>query len=148
MSGNEFHERVLPGFGFFLMMLLLPLAIWLVLLPLNPPLGAVLGVASYALVGLIAYLRSPKIEVTHDQLRVNQAGIPLTQIGKPIIVDPEDAFVERGLRLDARAFTSFQSGVATLVRVPIVDKRDNTPYWLFSVRNVSGLVSALDANRP
>jgi hypothetical protein len=46
--------------------------------------------------------------------------------------------------LDTRAFTRFQIGVKSLVKIELVDPQDPTPYWLIATRNpevLAGLIN-------
>lgn len=147
MKPKTYSERVLPGASFFFAITPLPLAVWLVFLPMNAVLGALSGLLAYLAVLVSTYLLAPRIEVSGGYLRVGRAKIEIQHIGGVQILAPEESFRAKTLELDARAFTQFQIGVKGLVRVEVKDRTDPTPYWLFNVRGTQALVSALDANR-
>lgn len=148
MMPRDFSERVLPGTGFYVMSLLLPMGVWLVFVPISQLAGLALAIFGYLALVAAAFLRSPKIEIHQGNLRLNNAVVPIAKLGEANTVNPEDVFFERGLKLDSRAYTRFQVGVRPLVKIKIKDELDSTPYWLFSCRKTAALLSALDANRP
>lgn len=148
MSQKVFHERVLPSAGFFVMFLLLPIAIWLVFLPLNQELGIALAFVAYAAVVVAASFGAPVIEVESGELRVAKANLPMKDIGEIVQISAKDTFDARGSELDARAFTKFQFGVKNLLRIENVDELDPTPYWLVATRNPAALKVVLESQRP
>ena len=143
MIQKLFHERVLPSPGFYAMFLLLPIAIWIVFLPLNIAFGIFLAIASYLVVILVSVWFAPQTIVTNENLQVGAATLPRSSIGQVKPIDASDAFEERGVLLSALAFTKFQFGVKTLVKIYLDDIQDQTPYWLISTRRPSELVTAL-----
>lgn len=138
-----FQERVLPSFSSFLPVMLVIPAAWLTLAPFHATFGIGIGIALAALITLLKVIRSPKIIVSKSHLAVGDAVIERKFIGKISQISKKDAFNERGPELNALAFTCLQSSVGELVKVEIVDRRDPTPYWLFSSRQGKTLVKAL-----
>ena len=147
MNEVRFQERVLPSFGFFLMLLLLPLAISLVFLPINAAIGFLIAVSAYFVAILMALINSPLIALDSSGLHVSKVSIPANLIRGAKVIEPKEVFAERGTRLDARAYTRFQIGVSSLIRIEIADAKDPTPYWLISTRKAEELAVALNANR-
>ena len=145
MTQKVFEERVLPSIGFFIMFLLLPLAIWLVFLPVNLPLGIASACISYLVVMFAAFYAAPNITVDQTQLSVSNAKLPRVAISRVEVISGDKAFTARGIDLDARAFTKFQFGVKTLVRVHLKDELDPAPYWLIGTRNPEALAAALSS---
>ena len=119
----------------------------LVLAPVSMPAGIVTGVVLYlALVGSLA-ITTPVIEVQGGRLRAGRAEIALDDIGEATPADEEQARVERGTGLDARAFLVIRGWIKPVVRVPVVDPADPTPYWLISTRRPKELAAAINRSR-
>jgi hypothetical protein len=55
----------------------------------------------------------------------------------------DEARLERGQRLDARAWLLIRGWVDPVVRVQLVDERDPTPYWLISTRRPAAVIEAI-----
>jgi hypothetical protein len=146
MEQAEFRETVIPGKTFFLSLVPLPVAIWLVSLPLNVTIGTAVAVGSYLAAMAIATAKSIRISVSKSKLEVSPATIDRKHVVVAKIIDKKDVFAERGSRLDSRAYTRFQIGVKNLVRIEISDPRDPTPYWLISTRKPRELVRALNTD--
>jgi hypothetical protein len=107
--------------------------------------GLVVGVVLYA--GVLAVLigLAPVIEVADGRVRAGRAGIALSLLGDPEGFTGEEATAERGTRLDARAYLCLRGWVGPVVKMPIADPQDPTPYWLVSTRRPGDLVEALKA---
>jgi hypothetical protein len=121
----------------------LAILIYAVLLPINEGLGIALAITLAAVFYLALVMKAPLIVVTANRLQVGKAAIDRTYLGRIELISTEDAFSERGYKLNALAFTSLQSSVRTMLKVEITDNDDQTPYWLFSTRNPEELKSLL-----
>jgi hypothetical protein len=139
-----YKERVLPTVYFYIASITLPLSLFLVALPFSEVVSISLALASIPAVLVLSWLGSPLISLTKHTLSIGQASIETKYLGKAEVVSPENAFLERGAKLDSRAFTKFQIGVKQLVKIEIQDKQDPTPYWLIATRNpevLAGLIN-------
>ncbi len=143
MNQTVYRERVVPSWSSFLIPPLLGLGLYGVFLQFDELLGIWLGCAATSAVTILLVLKAPVIELTDTTLRVGRAVIERKHLGEAISITAEEAFAERGHLLDARAFTVFQSSVRTMVKLPIKDDSDPTPYWLFSSRNPERLLKLL-----
>ncbi|MDQ1530339.1 MAG: hypothetical protein QOE37_444, partial [Microbacteriaceae bacterium] len=65
--------------------------------------------------------------------------------GAPEAFRAAEATAARGVGLDARAWTVLRGWVDPVVRVPILDPDDPSPYWLLSTRRPEELIAALEA---
>lgn len=143
----DYHEKLWPTPWIYIASLLLIPASILVLAPVSLPAGIVTGVVLYlALAGSLT-LTAPVIEVLHGRLRAGRAEIALTDAGEAVPADEEQARVERGTGLDARAFLVIRGWIKPVVRVPITDAADPTPYWLISTRRPKELAAAINGSR-
>ncbi|GAA1754299.1 DUF3093 domain-containing protein [Agromyces humatus] len=143
----DYRERLWPTPRIYVATLLLIPASILVLAPVSMPAGIVTGVVLYlALVGSLA-MTAPLIEVQGGRLRAGRAEIALTVVGEAVPADEEQARVERGTGLDARAFLVIRGWIKPVVRIPVVDAADPTPYWLVSTRRPKELAAAINRSR-
>jgi hypothetical protein len=69
--------------------------------------------------------------------------MPLDAIGSVRGFTGAEAQLERGQRLDARAWLLIRGWISPVVTVTVVDDSDPTPYWLVSTRQPDALVAAL-----
>ena len=139
-----YKERVLPSVLFYIASMTIPLSLLLVALPISEVVSFSLAIASIPVILVFSWLASPLISLSEERLSVGQASIERKHLGDAQLVSPQDAFQERGVSLDSRAFTKFQIGVKQLVRIEIKDSADPTPYWLISTRNPEVLVGLIN----
>jgi Protein of unknown function (DUF3093) len=142
-----FSEKLLPSFWAFVMAAIVFPSVYLVFLPINELFGLSLGAGLTLLIWAILVAVSVRIEVANDELRVGAAHIPLIFLADAHAIAPENAFSERGPKLDSRAFVRFQMGVKTLVRFENIDEADPAPYWLLSTRKPEQLIAAVERAR-
>ncbi|TAL41490.1 MAG: DUF3093 domain-containing protein [Salinibacterium sp.] len=142
---QNFRERLWPAPWLFLGTALVIPASLLVFLPINQMVGIVVAVVLYA--GCVAMLlrASPVIEVSSGELVAGRARLPISVVGALDAFSGEDARLERGQRLDARAWLLIRGWVDPVVRVELNDEQDPTPYWLLSTRRPAELIAALEA---
>ncbi len=141
-----YSERTLPSLGFYAATLFVPLAVYLISLPFSEQLGLVVALVSWAGVLVWSYLSAPLIVLSKETLKVGKVHIETKYLGQATEVTAAESFKERGSSLDTRAFTRFQIGVKTLIKIEIKDEADPTPYWLISTRNpevLAGIISKL-----
>lgn len=134
---------MLPSPATFLLPILLGVLVYAVLLPIDAFWSAAAPLLTTGIVTFFLVAKAPKIELTQHELRVGRARISRALLGEVTVVPEEEAFAERGYKLDARAFRSFQGSVRTMLKVKLRDAEDPTPYWLFSTRNPEELASLL-----
>ena len=134
---------MLPSKGTFALAPFLAVFLYGVWLPINEVAGITSGLLAASLMTLVLVFKAPLIIVTSKELRVGRARIERKLLGPVRVILPGDAFDERGPKLDARAFTSFQASVKGMIRIELLDPSDPTPYWLFSSNNPDDLKAAL-----
>ncbi|MEU3598558.1 DUF3093 domain-containing protein [Streptomyces sp. NPDC006798] len=86
---------------------------------------------------------SARIRVVAGSLVAGDARIPLTALGEPEVLDPEEARAWRSYKADPRAFMLLRSYVPTAVRIEVTDPADPTPYVYLSTRDPQALAAAL-----
>ena len=142
-----YREKLWPTPWIYIVSLLLVPSSILVLAPVSMPAGIVTGIVLYlAVVGALS-LTAPVVEVRDGRLRAGRAEIELTLTGEAVAAEDAAARAERGTGLDARAFLVIRGWVQPVVRIPIVDPADPTPYWLVSSRRPKQLAAAINGSR-
>ena len=142
-----YRERLWPSVWVFVSTALVIPASLLVFLPINPTAGVWTAVVLYAgcVVALVA--TSPVIEVTGSQITAGRARLPVGLAGPPEAFVTQEATLERGQRLDARAWLVIRGWVSPVVKIPVTDPVDPAPYWLVSTRRPALLVDAIERAR-
>ncbi|PWC08050.1 DUF3093 domain-containing protein [Mycetocola zhujimingii] len=143
----EYRERLWPAVWIVCVTALVIPASLLVLAPISVVAGAVTGVVLYLGCLLLFIYGAPVIEVKNGILSVGRASIPVRLIGDAQAFDGDEATLERGQRLDARAFLVIRGGIRGVVRLQIVDPIDPTPYWLLSSRHPTKLAAAISRSQ-
>jgi len=101
------------------------------------------AVAVPLLVAALVALGRTRVQVVDGELRVGKAALPLRHVGRADVVERRGKQAALGPELDPSAFVLHRGWVGPLVRVEVTDPADPTPYWVFSVRDPDGLISAL-----
>ncbi|AWB95687.1 DUF3093 domain-containing protein [Agromyces badenianii] len=143
----DYHEKLWPTPWIYIASLLLIPSSILVLAPVSMPAGIATGVILYGAAVASLSITAPVIEVADGRLRAGRASIPLADTGTAIGATDVEARAERGTGLDARAFLVIRGWVQPVVRVPITDPSDPTPYWLISTRHPKELAAAINGSR-
>lgn len=140
-----YRERLWPAPWVFLSTALVIPASLLVFLPINMIAGVITAAVLYG--GSVALLlaTAPVITVTESHLIAGRARLPIQLAGDPTAFRAEEATLERGQRLDARAWLVIRGWVSPVVKVPVTDPADPAPYWLVSSRKPDALVAAIAA---
>jgi hypothetical protein len=126
--------------------LIIPITI-LILAPINLTVGIITAIVFYAAIAVVYIVSAPSIVVTKTELIAGRARIPLGLVGDASAYDGEDARIQRGQKLDARAWLLIRGWIMPVVKVPVTDPQDPAPYWLLSTRNPDQLVRVLSEAR-
>lgn len=141
---NYYHERVIPKvFSLWPVLLMWPTA-YLTLLPFNELAAVTLGPIFVVAILVSIWFASPELEVSEAGVSVGEITVPLQFVSKITKIDPSEAFAARGVNLSPGAFTKFQMGVNSLVKIDLNDPDDKTPYWLIATKNPQGVVDVFD----
>ncbi|WP_314147920.1 DUF3093 domain-containing protein [uncultured Leifsonia sp.] len=147
LTGELYRERLWATPWLFISTLLVIPAVMLVFAPINFTVGVVLAIVFYAAIVVALIVSAPTIRVTGTEFSAGHARIPLEFIGEPQAFTGDAATLERGQRLDARAWLLIRGWVKPVVKIPVLDVDDPAPYWLVSTRNPDRLVRVLDEAR-
>jgi hypothetical protein len=142
-----YRERLWAAPWLFISTALVIPASILVFAPISMAAGIVVAIVLYLAIVAMLIASSPTLRVTKTHLIAGRASIPLEMIGQPKAFRDEQATLERGQRLDARAWLLIRGWVKPVVKVPVLDVDDPAPYWLLSTRNPDQLVRVLDEAR-
>jgi hypothetical protein len=105
---------------------------WLPYLLMVPLVGVILG-----------FMGRHRVTLRDGELRVGPAHISVRDLGQPEVISPEAKRRALGPELDPAAFLLHAGWVGPVVRIPVIDPADPTPYWIFSVRQADKLAALL-----
>jgi hypothetical protein len=142
---SSYRERLWPSVWIYLATALVIPASILVLAPVSIVAGIIAAAVLFGGLCGIFIVLAPVIEVRDGILTAGKASIPLRLLGTPTVHVGGAATLERGQRLDARAWLCLRGWVDPVVKIPLEDPDDPTPYWLVSSRDPEGLKAALTA---
>lgn len=142
-----YREKLWPNAWMFIATALVIPASILILAPISVEAGIATAIVLYGGCVALLILASPTITVADGVLTAGRARIQLAQTGEAAGFEGTEATAERGVRLDARAWMLIRGWVTSVVRVPVNDPSDPTPYWLLSSRHPTELAAAINGSR-
>lgn len=142
-----YRERLWPSPWIYISIALVVPASILVFMPINQVVGILTGIALYLGIAGLLTVTAPTIQVTNHQLVAGRASLPLSLVGELVGFDGDEATLERGQRLDARAWLLIRGWIAPVIKVSVLDDADPTPYWLVSTRDPHAVIAAVSAAR-
>jgi Protein of unknown function (DUF3093) len=145
VAGPTYAERLHVPLRWWVQSTMFLASIWLAFIVALP--GWIAWSATAVLVagtyGLFLWVGSARLEVREGVLHAGPAHIPLEHIGPAEPLDAEATRRVQGVEADARAFLLIRPYLKRSVRIPVLDPRDPTPYWLVSTRHPHRLTAAL-----
>lgn len=138
-----YRERLWPAPWLFISTALVIPASLLVFLPIDTTTGVAVAVVLYATCVVALLIAAPVVEVTTTELRAGRARLPLDTIGSVEAYRGDEAQLERGQRLDARAWLLIRGWVSPVMKVEVLDETDPAPYWLVSTRQPDAVIEAI-----
>lgn len=142
-----YRERLWASPWVFLATALVIPAALLVFLPINQTAGVITATVLYAGCVVLLVLGSPVVEVTTEYFLAGRARLPIKHAGAVTSYRLDEATLERGQRLDARAWLLLRGWVSPVVKVELDDPHDPTPYWLVSTRHPERVMEAITEAR-
>ncbi|MCC6376045.1 MAG: DUF3093 domain-containing protein [Microbacteriaceae bacterium] len=140
-----YRERLWASLGIFVAVALVIPASLLVFLPINVEAGLIIGVVLFLVIAGLLLGSTAVIEVSESELKAGKALLPREFVGNVTSFREPEATVQRGTRLDARAWLLIRGWIHPVVKIEITDPSDPTPYWLISTRRPEELARALTA---
>ena len=138
-----YRERIFPSPWVFVSTALVIPASLLVFLPINLFAGMVIAIVLYGATVTVLVATSPVISVSPGELVAGRARVPVDLISTVSAFEGEEATLQRGRLLDARAWLLIRGWVSPVVRIELSDESDPTPYWIVSTRTPAALVAAI-----
>lgn len=142
-----YRERLWPAPWLFIGTALVIPASLLVFLPINMTAGVVVAALLYATCVVALLAASPVVEVTTTDFVAGRARLPIEIVGAVTPYRGDEAQLERGQRLDARAWLLIRGWVSPVVKVEVLDETDPAPYWLVSTRQPDAVIAAVKRAR-
>lgn len=139
----RFRERLVPGFGLYLALLLLIPAVMLTLTPLSSTWALPVAIALYVLIAGSFAALAPRVEVADGILTAGSAQIPVALLGDCESLDRESLRRAIGPGLDARSYLLVRGYIHSGVRIAVADPADPTPYWIITSRRPQELQRAV-----
>jgi hypothetical protein len=148
ISASPYEERLTAPRTWWLVCFLTGVSMALILLPFGtlPLLGGLVGGTAAAAVVTSSY-GAIRIRVVGDALIAGEAKIPVSALGTPEILNPEEARAWRTHKANPHAFMLLRAYIPTALRIPVTDPSDPTPYVYLSTREPERLVAALESAR-
>ncbi|MGK0716255.1 DUF3093 domain-containing protein [Leucobacter sp. W1153] len=140
-----FRERLAPGPGLYIALLLLIPAVMLTVTPLNSDWALPVAIGLYVIIAGSLFAFAPTIEVSDGHLSAGSARIPVTALGDAEALNRDSLRAALGPGLDARTFLLVRGYIHTGVRVALEDPSDPTPQWILTTRRPGDLLTALRA---
>ena len=150
-----YRERLTPSAGLAVVPLIAGVGTALALVPVDVTLAVVAGVVLAVAAAVALIVTSPVVAVVRGgdpddggaegapRLLAGGAVIPVDALGVPEVLDAEGLARVMGPAADVRAWVCHRPWVRGGVRVPVVDPRDATPYWVICTRRPTQLIAAL-----
>lgn len=146
-AGSIYRERLWPApWLFFGTALVIPASL-LVFLPINMVAGVVVAAVLYVTCVVALLVASPVVEVSATEFVAGRARLPIEIIGAVTEHRGDEAQLERGQRLDGRAWLLIRGWVSPVVKVEVLDETDPAPYWLVSTRQPDAVIAAIKKAR-
>jgi hypothetical protein len=98
-----------------------------------------------AIAGALWWLGRIKVAVTGDELRVDDARLPVRFIAAAQPLRPEATRALLGVLADPEAFVIQRPWIRGAIKITLDDPADPTPYWVVSTRRPAALVAAITA---
>ena len=138
-----YREQIWPSPWVFVSTALVIPASLLVFLPINFFAGVIIAIVLYGAIVTVLVASSPVILVFPGELVAGRARVPVDLISSVTTFEGEEATLQRGRLLDARAWLLIRGWVSPVVRIELSDASDPTPYWIVSTRSPAALVAAI-----
>ena len=146
-SSPEYRERLVPGPGLFIALLLIVPAVALVFTPINAPFAIPMGVIVFVIACVTMLLLAPTVRVSGNTLIAGHASIPVNQLGDIELLGSEALRAAIGPGLDARSFLMVRGWIHRGLRIVNIDPADPAPYWIITTRHPKKLADAIAAAR-
>lgn len=145
MSDATFHERLLPSVGTWIVIAVLGATFGVVLVPLSLTAAVVVGVMGIIVLGVLAWVTSPVLEVRDGTFTMGRARIATELLGEPVVLRDADWSRTMGTGFEPMAHHCTRGWIRAGVRAEVHDDEDQTTAWVASTRRPEDLALALRA---
>lgn len=140
-----YRHQVRPTIGVWLFMLLIAGSLGIAAgAALGTNIGWTVFFAAAAMPTVLLVKSTITIELAEGILRVDQATLPITQIGTVTALDAEAARRQRGPDLDPACHLVLRGWISTAVLIENTDPQDPVPYWYVSTDKPQELCDAIE----
>ncbi len=144
-AAAEYRERLIPGPGMFLALLLVVPAVALIATPININAAIPSGIIVYLIAAVTLILLSPTIRVAGGELVAGHASIPVSQLGEIELLGAGRLRAAIGPGLDARSYLLVRGWVNRGIRIENIDPNDPAPVWIITTRHPQKLAETIRA---
>lgn len=140
--------------------LLVPVAYWLLAVPVVVLLGAeayflvggfvpplVIGVLAVIVATFLVHWSVAVVEVTGTVLRADGDTLALSEVSEVVALDDRQSAALRGPRADPAAHILLRPYLKRAVYIGLADQSEGVPYWLVSTRHPDELAAAIERAR-
>ncbi len=140
-----YRERLSPGVGLFIALLLFIPAVMLMVTPISGGAALPIAIAVYVIISGALWLLSPVLRVEDGVFVAGNARISVGLLGAARTLDREGLRREIGPGADARSYLLVRGYIHQAVQIKVNDPADPTPQWIVTTRNPAKLLAALEA---
>lgn len=142
-TGSLFRERLLPGVGGWIVVIVVGLVVAVVLIPVSYVLAIVVGIVLVLSACTFAYLSSPLLQVTDRHFSMGRARIEVGLLGEPTVLEEEDWKTTMSTGFEPLAHHCIRGWIHSGIRTEVLDAQDPTTAWVASSRRPQDLALAL-----
>lgn len=140
-----YRERLRPGAGLFVALLLLIPAVMLMVTPISGGAALPIAIGVYVVISAALWLLSPVLRIENGRFAAGNAQISVSLLGAARTLDRDGLRREIGPGADARSYLLIRGYIHTAVQIKVVDPADPTPQWIVTTRRPAQLLAALEA---
>lgn len=138
-----FRERLVPGVGAWIVVVVLGATFGVVLLPLSTWAALVVGVVAVAVACVLAFVTSPVLEVSGGTFSMGRAHIDVDLLGAPEVLTGEDWERTMHTGFEPLAHHCTRGWIHSGIRIEVLDRDDPVTAWVASSRRPEDLALAL-----
>jgi Protein of unknown function (DUF3093) len=146
---GSYHERLLVPVAYWLLavpvVLTLGAEAWFIAGGIVPPL--VIGALAVLVAVFLVHWSVASIEVTGGVLRAGGDTLPLSEADEVVPLDERQSGAMRGPRGDPSAHILLRPYLKRAVYISLADPSDGVPYWLVATRHPEELAAAITRAR-
>ena len=131
---SYYRERMAPSWWMILSAGLLMPITFLVLVPLNPGVGLIMGAFFWVSSVWAMWVFSPNVILKNRQLRAGRATLELEFVKSVEVYRGAEARHQKGAGAHGLTWFCIRPWIDPVVKIKLKDPKDPTPYWIVSSR--------------